>query len=125
MYLCQNAVCGSQNKITGIRRELGKAAMLSTNASQNMPLAQWGSLRWYCLPYGQSLKQGRGVFKETRQQPEAGLSPQGSAAVWAEEAKLLLAEERQTYQLLSCNPFSNTHTNTHTPVLSMYGSESH
>ena len=42
-------------------------------------------------------------FKGTRQQHEAGLSPQGSAAVWAGEAKLLLAFERQTYQLLSRN----------------------
>lgn len=42
-------------------------------------------------------------FKGTRQQHEAGLSPQGSAAVWAGEANLLLAFERQTYQLLSRN----------------------
>lgn len=92
-------------------------------------LAQRGSPRWHCRPYGQSLKQGWGVFKGTRQQPEAGLSPQGSAAVWAEEVKLLLAKERQTYQLLGCNAsLYVTHTcartHTHTPAVSMYSSES-
>ncbi len=46
---------------------------------------------------------------------------QVSAAVWAGEAKLLLAFERQTYQLLSCNPpqwpplCRDTHTHCHQP----------
>lgn len=89
--------------MTGIW-ELGEAAMLPTHASHTPCLAQWGAPGWHCRPYGQSLKRGRGVFKGTRQQLEAGLSPQGSAVVWAGEANLLLAFERQTYQLLSCNP---------------------
>lgn len=42
-------------------------------------------------------------FKGSWQQLDAGLSPQGSVAVWPGEANLLLASERQTYQLLSCS----------------------
>lgn len=76
--------------------------MLPTHASRTPCLAQWGVAGWHCSPSGQSLKQCRGVFKGTQQQLDAGLSPQGSAVVWAQEANLLLALESQTYQFLSC-----------------------